>query len=180
MRTGINAKEPCWHRIIWGLAIALLLGGTPVYPSQAPTREYQLEKQVFPDNVVEIRAVRNLQSTHFPSDLEVEVKNISGKPLYHVYFVLRFKNSIAGVPLEYGNSHLVDLANLPSKEDRPIEPGANQILRVPRSIGLGTETAIAEGRLPLEATLNFTLIFQTANFGDGSGYILKDYRPAKQ
>jgi len=180
MKLWIKANGKCWHPFSQVLALTLFLGVVPVYPSQAPVREYYLDKQVFPDKVIEITTVHNLQSIHFPRDLEVEVKNVSGKPLYHVYFKLHFKNTLTTVSLEYGAPRLRELTTLSGSEDIAIESGATQVLRVPRGNGVGTENAIADGRLPLEATLNCRLIFQSASFGDGSGYRLKDYHPTKQ
>ena len=51
-------------------------------------RTYEIDQRTFPRGVIEIQEVLNLQSTHFPADLEIKVKNISGRPVFGIHLMM--------------------------------------------------------------------------------------------
>jgi len=78
---------------------------------------------------IEIVAVRNLRKReHWLRDLEIEIKNVSGKPIYGVYFLLLLLNDKGptglpvGLYLEYGRSELLLRGEHASASDKHFGP----------------------------------------------------------
>lgn len=132
-------------------------------------RTCKIATGAYPDRVVKVTAVRNLQSEHFPEDLEVEVQNISSKPIYYIDFTLIFPNRNIGWKADYGNHRLHDLKQLAGPEDSPLKPGEKCILKL-QGINLKSyQYAVAEGRVTTSDLQKLTLVFQEISFGDGTG-----------
>lgn len=161
---------------------AMAITRTHLPPAQAQPAERKLEirKSEMPAGVIEIVKVNNLQSPAFPSDAEIEVKNISDKPIYFMYVALVFpetrrfsaRNVATGTFFYYGDPRLADLRESPTSTDMPLLPSKTAVLYLPESNrrGLGKK---------IEQDPNFagigrsrvTLILQKISFGDGTGYI---------
>lgn len=152
-----------------------------------PTKErtYKLLDKDFPKDVVEVKEVRNLQSAIFPKDLEVELKNISGKPIYFISMALILPNAkINGIPLifrlDHGDSRLVDNSELAGSKDVPISPQQSFVLKVNELQARGLQQFIAKGDLAASALDRVLFHLQIINFGDGTGFIGKDAYPARK
>src|SRR5947209_18784810 len=76
------------------LALIFLISGTltssTAQSPESSTQERKLKLKGFKDIPVAIREVRNLQSDTWHKDLEIEVKNISDKPIYFMLAYLIF------------------------------------------------------------------------------------------
>src|SRR5438309_12052540 len=91
--------------------VALFLfpvGATTKGQQQSDSQERTFKTRDFKDMPLAIVKVRNLQSDTWYKDLEIEVKNISTKPIYSILAYLIFPdnkiygNEVAGITLEYG------------------------------------------------------------------------------
>ena len=126
---------------------------------------------------IEIVAIRNVQSDHWMRDLELEIKNISHKPIYEAYVTLFLpddKDSADrpyGVNLQYGRLALIDPDRRPWPEDKPIQPGESALLRVDERISSGYEVHLRTKNVPKEASNRIRMILLAVNFGDGTGFI---------
>jgi hypothetical protein len=127
---------------------------------------------------VEIVAVRNLQkSEHWIRDLEIEIRNISSKPIYEIYLDLFMPDDKGpgGVPLavslEYGRLKLITPGSLPLTEDKALVPGEAAVLRVNEKLWRGYEYHLANENVPEQATYRVRLAILAINFGDGTGFI---------
>ena len=123
---------------------------------------------------IEIVAVRNLQRrSRWVRDLEIEIKNVSAKPIYEVYLLLSMPDDKgpSGAPkavsLEYGRPYLVHPRQRPSEDDKPFGPGETVILKVKR----GFENHWERENVQEQATYKVQLIMLAINFGDGTGFI---------
>lgn len=140
-------------------------------------RSWEMDKDS-PQGVVEIAAVRNLNSDNFLEEMEVEVKNISHKPIYFmlVYGLLPDSQKASGFSsafrMNYGDQRLVSIRDTrPNSTDAPINPGESAVLKIEPGMVEGYKRAVKNGDIPL-ATLNkVRLFFQVINHGDGAGYI---------
>lgn len=126
---------------------------------------------------IEIVAVRNLKTKHWMRDLEIEIRNVSAKPIYEVYIALLLpddKNG-AGIPLgsmlEYGRIELIHPDYRPMAGDQPIRPGETVLLKVNQRISRGYEYRVQNENIPDEASYRVRMIVQNINFGDGTGFI---------
>ena len=125
---------------------------------------------------IEIVAVRNLvKRTHWLRDLELEIKNVSYKPIYGVYFVLSLPddkdtpNSSYGVHLEYGR--FFHPGQPASADGKPIATGETVLLKVDEPLWSGYENHLAHVTLSEQASYKVRLMVLAINFGDGTGFI---------
>jgi hypothetical protein len=145
--------------------------------SQTP-RTYKIDD---PENiktvlneVVKIEKTNNLQSDRFPEDFEIEVKNISKKPIYFMYIFAILPHKGTAFRLFYGDPKLMDIKNRPGPTDIPIKPGETGIVKPEESVKYVRpylEKKLGSDNVEV-ALSNVVLAFQTLNFGDGTGYIL--------
>lgn len=150
--------------------------------SSAQERKYTVK--TFKDMPVEVHEVRNLQSENWFRDLEIEVKNISDKPIYFIALAIEFPDIPAGPPptdrpysrsatgfnLKYGRPELGDVKMLATSEDIAIKPGETYVFTIPEGRVLGLENMTRRMNLPPEATNNIAFRFLTISFGDGTGF----------
>src|SRR5437868_819218 len=99
-RTRPLLSLPCVNLL--GIAASFCFVLACVGPSLGQDRTCKIATGAYPDRVVKVTAVRNLQSEHFPEDLEIEVQNISSKPIYYIEFYLGFPNNNFGFSAGYG------------------------------------------------------------------------------
>lgn len=116
--------------------------------------------------------VRNVTSERWIFDLEIEVTNVSAKPIYYMdmfLFPVGFKSPqgyrIAYL-LRYGRAKLINITEPVERDDIPIEPGAKHIFKISRSDAEGWEAVRGERAEPQKLELQF----QGINFGDGTGF----------
>ena len=139
----------------------------------APARRYSLMPFHSKDVPLEIREVRNLQTERFVRDLEIEVKNISSKPIYFIRLGLFFpevkmSGKTYGIALYYGD--LVNLDQLAGPDDTPLQPGATYVFKVPEPLWEGFEGYLTWSNLPAAAVSDINLRLDTISFGDGTGF----------
>jgi hypothetical protein len=164
-----------------------------VAPSSAQGRKYKIK--TFKDMPVEVREIRNLQEAdHWFRDLEIEIKNISDKPVYFIALSIDFpdipppadapEGSRTGFPLRYGNPKLDDISSLATPEDTAINPGETYVFTIPKGFGIGFENMEKRMNLPPGAVNNLVINIETISFGDGTGFEgngfdgKRDYRKA--
>jgi hypothetical protein len=171
---------------LWVVAAATLTL-TPAPGSQSRVRaqaaERGLELLFFPAEALKVVEVRNLNSENFPVALEVVVKNASDKPIYHIGLAGVFSGSAFGTGFSYGARRLSDVQEIAAAEDKPIKPGETVILRQQRGVIEGYRAALREQSALASAISNskrLVLVFQTLNFGDGTGYILDTPFPVRE
>ena len=127
---------------------------------------------------IEIVALRNFQCEHWVRELELEMRNVSDKPIYGVYITLYLPDdkgedghSSIAVTLEYGRSDLLHPRHRPSPDDRPIAPGETAALKVDARISRGYEHHVKTKNVPKQASYDVRMIVTAINFGDGTGFI---------
>lgn len=141
-------------------------------------RRYEIREYEIPNGIIEIVAVKNLQSDYFPTDFEIDIRNVSNKPIYFIEFlaILPEAKQFLGIPLGFQLSHgshrLVNNKELAQPTDPMILPGATITLKSlsPREHE-GLQSLISKGKLPESATSKVLLMPQVLNFGDGTGFI---------
>jgi len=121
------------------------------------------------------RKFRDLNNDNWARELELEVKNVGDKPIYHLWFVLevpeaKIADSHQGFVIMYGRMELADLSNRPTADDVPIEPGETKVLTI-EDVGVrGWDQARAEGLVPRIHGVRLRL--QNLSFGDGTGFLV--------
>jgi hypothetical protein len=166
------------------LVVPPFLGGRA--QTHPPERVAKIRE--FKDAPVVIKEVRNLQKGEgWFKDLEVEVQNVSDKPVYFVSVLVEFPGiqappaerradggvparSASGLSLRYGDFRLVNLQELAGQQDLPLNPGDTYVLKVPEARAEGLEHMKRRMNLPPEATQRIELEVNTVSFGDGTGY----------
>lgn len=127
---------------------------------------------------IEIVAVRNLQKKeHWIRDLEIEIKNVSAKPIYGVWLTLFLPDDMAksgapsAVDLQYGRLELLQPGAHAVADDKSIGSGATVILRVVEQLGRGLEEHLKRESVPEAATERVRAMIVAVSFGDGTGFI---------
>jgi hypothetical protein len=152
-------------------------------------RVYRVREGIALDKVIRIEDIYNINSPEFPKWLQVKIKNLSSKPIYHITIDVHLKGTeqfrLQGdiwFPLEFGhpkslqNSLRLEDLTQADREEHPltsIEPD--------KTILLGLDEKEAEYfRQQIETefgaanpvTKNLDLTVQVINFGDGTGYLI--------
>ena len=140
-------------------------------------RAFTVSEPNWPKGVIEIKQINNLQSPSFPNDFEVEIKNISNKPIYAIYFMVTLPESgniPFGFHLNYGREALLDSSQQIKESDEPLPPGESRFLKVGRSWQKNTLPLYKDNDAEYaRASSRVVLNFQTLSFGDGTGYTLR-------
>lgn len=139
-------------------------------------RAFTVYEPNWPKGVIEIKQINNLQSSSFPNDFEVEIKNISNKPIYAIYCVVILPESGGplGFHLDYGGEELIDASQRIKESDEPLPPGESRFLKGSRTwqkdqLAMYKDNDAEYARASSRVVLNF----QTLSFGDGTGYTLR-------
>src|SRR5215207_3183012 len=147
-------------------------------------KERKLNVRHFNETPVKVKGVKNLQNEEgWFRDLEVEVQNVSDRPVYFIYVVVSFPDAdairIAGpdgnVPakkfaLMFGEPRLGDVSNMPWPADPPLNPGDTYVFRMPVEQVRRFESMQADMNLPSWATNRLEVEVQSVSFGDGTGW----------
>lgn len=161
--------------------LVLFMGGLTALSGNSDSaaaqgRRHTIEKFASSDVPLKIVRVDNLQSANFPSDLEIEVKNVSSKPIFYirlgVFFpeVLGDNGNSSVITLRYGNPKLINIKNRPHPEDIPIRPGGSHVFKVPAEQADGFKKFVRTRNLPVDKILSISLRIDTINFGDNTGF----------
>ena len=146
----------------------------------AQERKYEVLDKSFPEGALKITKTNNLQSTSFPDDFEIEVENISGKPIYFISVAIVMANAKdirTSKPqsymfkMTYGDRRLVNFKEEITAKDLPLESGQKVILKT----NTKSPPDWADKEKRFEETRSFTIIPQVVNFGDGSGHVNAEF-----
>lgn len=162
------------------VTLALVVLGTPWSKShslafqESNVRQIQIQRKN--NHPVAIKQIRNAQSDHFLQDVEIEIKNLTNKPIYYVRLNMRFPDievepkRYYGFSLYYGDIKFDRIAELASPQDQPIPPGGTTILKVPNNIWEGFEGYKSDKHLSPALTNKVEIRLEEVSFGDGTGY----------
>lgn len=135
-------------------------------------RKHRYARKISGIKVVDIR---NLQEDDWVEKLEVEIKNISDKPIYYIRLAIivdEIKPAPNFYPLNFvyrfGNSRHINLGSLAEPEDESIKPGESLVIKIPQDQVEGWNRWKAEQNFPPVTKVQF--YFELVNFGDGTGY----------
>ncbi len=117
--------------------------------------------------------VKNIKNEKWAHDLEIEVTNKSGRPIYYLSFVVKPQSENLAEEnvafwLHYGRPQLNNFSTPLENTDVPLLPDETTVLKIPESQADGWETGRAKNNKPQPKKVG--LIFQALNFGDGTGY----------
>lgn len=164
--------------------LSLCLTGVPVQSERTMMiQESRLKTNVFKE-VARFEKIENLQSATFPDDFQIQFKNVSDKPIYHISVEVIISNgthylgSPFGFRLIYGRSSLID-GSSKLDTDIAIQPGKYGILKVDESAKYvrGYLNKKLGEALAKEFLSKIELIPQIINFGDGTGWAVDEPYP---
>jgi len=141
---------------------------------QEGREERTFKAREFKDMPLVIRQVRNLQSETWHKDLEIEVKNVSSKPIYFILAYLQFPDvpvpadGVYGIALEFGNRRNLDYRKDSDPQDPHLNPGEKFTFTIPESMKKGIR--VQHERSP-ELMKRIELHFSVISFGDGTGFV---------
>ena len=117
---------------------------------------------------------KNIKSKKWAHDLEIEVTNISNKPIYYLSFmvVMQGIKSPEGKEymfwVHYGRGQLNDFSTKLESTDIPLMPNESYVLKIDQPQADGWEKTRSKLNKPQPSKVG--LVFQMLNFGDGTGY----------
>ena len=118
--------------------------------------------------------VKNVNSKRWAHDLEVEVTNTSGKPIYFFHFVVTLPDirgeagNKVGFWKHYGRGKLIDFSTPLETGDVPLLPNEKYTFKLSEGEAKGWDHMRQnEGKPEPKRIL---IEFQGINFGDGTGY----------
>ena len=175
--TSRSQKLPILQIILIALLLVLcgigIVSSTAQSPQQA--KERQLEDRIPNHLPIKIK-IRNLNSEKLARDLEIEVENRSDKPIYYLGLLLILPDVITennhhlGFPLQYGRGDLIDYSVPIQQDDVPIKPGESYAFKIPEHLQQGWEKFVTRHPLQKDKMRKVRLVFQSLNFGDGTGF----------
>jgi len=142
---------------------------------QPPTTR-SLELQFLNEKVIKIIEIRNLDSEHWPVDLEFVLQNTSEKPIYLLLLDLDLpqfvplKGAMSVMEMRYGDINLINNDRLADPNDIPIKPGEVFVMKIPTEAGVYYQND-TKTELPPAKIHTLRLRFYIVNFGDGTGYL---------
>jgi hypothetical protein len=155
------------------LVKTVLIASRAQSPDDA-AQERKLKLKEFKDSPVVIRKVKNLNSNSWHKNLEIEIQNISDKPIYFMLAYLVFPDDPvppggeSGIPLMYGDPEINgNIAKHANPEDEHLDPGETYKFTVPELFKKGLKAK--QEKFP-ERAKNLVLKFAIINFGDGTGF----------
>jgi hypothetical protein len=127
---------------------------------------------------VQVTAIRNLDKGHWIRDLEVEIKNLSSRPIYGVYVVFYLPNVRSrtyDLPLSfymtYGDRRFLSPHEVAGPDDQPLQPGQTATLKVEEKLARDTARYFSDNGIPVAKTWLVRMAMLTINFGDETGFI---------
>lgn len=160
------------------LALAFGVAQRNQIASGHEAQERKLEQRLF-GNVLELVKAENLEAANFPHGLQLEVKNISAKPIYYIRFQLvlpQIKEQVGtpndyAFPLSYGNARLGTSQGKVTELDKPLMPGETTTITVGEKLAQGVHNFMAQHSLSAQMCLSqIVLRCNFVNFGDGTSY----------
>jgi hypothetical protein len=105
--------------------------------------------------------------------LEIEVKNVSAKPIYFMAVYIIFPDekgpggAKTGILLTYGDSKNGNISRYADPQDEHLQPGETHVFTIPEMYRKGLE---AKHKKFPSVMKNILLKFSMINFGDGEGF----------
>jgi hypothetical protein len=173
------AKRLLLFLLVGSAVLFLIKGIYALDPEQSsePGQERKIKVKEFKGMPLEVVAVRNLQSQTWYEDLEIELKNISNKPIYFLTVALVFPDEKlswgeSGVLLSWGDPKKLDARKFADIDAEHVEPDKTLVVTIPKMYMKGLR---AKQRLRPYATKNLILRFEKTYFGDGTGFEVEDW-----
>ncbi len=160
------------------LATAAVRGGAS-RGFQDGSEKRTFKTREFKDMPLAIHQVRNLQSDTWHKDLEIEVKNVSSKPIYFMLAYLQFPDvpvpadGVYGIALEFGMRRNIDYRKNADPQDPRLNPGDKFTFTIPENMRKGLR--VQHERSP-ELMKKLDLHFSVISFGDGTGFVAERLR----
>jgi hypothetical protein len=122
-----------------------------------------------------IKPVHN-QSEDWLKDFSLEVKNISGRPIYFVEYALiipqhRGDRTPASFRLTYGRNELVNYQQVAERNDTAIHPGETVSLKISEGAYRSFMHYMEAENNSIAPASEARLVIQSINFGDGTGWM---------
>jgi hypothetical protein len=116
------------------------------------------------------------QNEDWLRDFSLEVKNISGRPIYFVDYALIIPQSggnrtPASFRLQYGRQELINYQQIAEPNDKAIQPGETVSLTISETAYKSFLHYMKADNNPLAPASEARLVIQSINFGDGTGWI---------
>jgi len=153
-------------------------------------KERRLNVREFNKTPIKIKGVKNLQKEEdWFRDLEIEVQNVSDKPIYFMEVSIDFPNvpaptptphpetgyipkAVTGFGIMYGAERLIDVRELAGPDDVPLKPGETYVFKVPDYWVIGFEYMKKEKKNLSPKIWNKVVIgFGNVSFGNGTGFV---------
>lgn len=173
--------------IAFGLLLILTLSATFVLTEPASTMGLRQQNQSnqsassseremgigVPKHIPLKIKIKNINNDKWAHDLEVEITNKSGRPIYYLSFLVKPQSENLAEEnvafwLHYGRPQLNNFSTPIESTDVPLLPDEAIVLKIPESHANGWEESRAKNKKPQPRKVG--LIFQALNFGDGTGY----------
>ena len=169
--------------LVCASSIVLIKGALMLSTAQSVSgEERKFKSKEFVDMPLRVRQLKNVQSENWPNDLQIEIENVSDKPIYFVNAVLSFPddpapNGISGILLQYGKPENLDIAKIAKTEDEHLDPGKTTTLIISSVYKKGL---IAKQKKAPQNLKKLEFWFDTISFGDGTGFQLDQFVDAKK
>jgi hypothetical protein len=127
---------------------------------------------------MDITAIRNVGKVQWVSELEVEVKNVSPKPIFGiriVFYLPGVRSRQNGLPMSfymvYGDRRLLSPHEVAGPADRPLEPGQTAVLKVEEKLARDSERYLSVNEVSAARTHLVRMSVLSVNLGDGTSFI---------
>jgi hypothetical protein len=136
-----------------------------------------LKLRAFKDMPLAVSKIKNLDSDTWHQDLEVEVKNISTKPIYSILAYLSFPehrpgNRDTGITMHFGERKYIDIRRVGDPQDPHLNPGDTYIFTIEKQYKKGLKI---QHEMVAEEFKTLELHFGVISFGDGTGFQAGDF-----
>jgi hypothetical protein len=131
-------------------------------------------------SAIAVTAIRNLGEEAWLERLEIEVKNLTTKPVSYLLILVVFLDVKRAGPdgvshpqvmlLTYGRGDLLRDGKVATADDIPIEPGESYVFRLPEGDRKVLGSDLAAGIVPESAVKRFVISVDSVSFGDGTGF----------
>ena len=142
--------------------------------SQEGQKERTFKNREFKDIPLAITKVSKLRSDTWYKDLEIEVKNISRKPIYFILAYLQFPDvpvpadGVYGIALTFGARRNTNFRNDADPQDPHLNPGDTFTFTIPEKMREGLQ--YQHERTP-ELMKKLDLHISVVSFGDRTGFV---------
>jgi hypothetical protein len=127
-----------------------------------------------------VTEIRHVKDEAWLERLEIEVKNISTKPIFYLQIEVGFPDLVSteldGVPrmlvmpLSFGRRDLLQKGNSPDLADVAIQPGESYVFKIPEQYRRGLQDRLNRGIVPDAAVARIGITVDSVSFGDGMGF----------